>query len=273
MINKFKRYLEKEFRAIAPTQEAMDYREEILGTLLDKANELRVKGMTDEDLIFEVCIESLGDFSATLVEFESRREQLKKKAMGVGAVILSVLGAVLLLTIGYLAVSFVTKAWDKTWVIEVSGVLLGVIGGSILLMAKLGKAKKYLPLRLVAMVAETLIVVIAYLNVIVWTNINYSYFAFVALPIVLALVDMIISYLSGSKLTILSAIVFIQLALTLSYVMLGVAGVVAWGTFWLMPVFGAFVNICIVVTYFMINKKKNKTEVVSEKYYTTWKDE
>ena len=54
MKERFKRYLEREFRAIAPTLAAMEYREQMLKQLMDRAQELRIKGIDDEDLIFHI---------------------------------------------------------------------------------------------------------------------------------------------------------------------------------------------------------------------------
>ena len=42
MIDRFKRFLEREFKAIRPTQAAMDYREDLLTQLLEKEQDLRI---------------------------------------------------------------------------------------------------------------------------------------------------------------------------------------------------------------------------------------
>ena len=72
MIDRFKRFLEREFKAIRPTQAAMEYREDLLTQLLEKEQDLRIKGMTDDELIYEMCIDSLGDVRKNLEEFENR---------------------------------------------------------------------------------------------------------------------------------------------------------------------------------------------------------
>ena len=77
MIDRFKRYLEREFKAIKPTQAAMEYREEMLTDLLEKEQDLRIKGMTDDELIYDMCIDSLGDVRQKLIYFESRNVKVK----------------------------------------------------------------------------------------------------------------------------------------------------------------------------------------------------
>jgi hypothetical protein len=174
MINRFKKFLENEFRSIAPSEQAMDYREEILGTLLDRAQEYRIKGMEDEDMIYNLCIESLGDFRVTLKDFELKREALKKTAAKSIAISLSVAAAVIVLTIGYLAVSFVTKAWVKTWLIEVGGLFLSMpiaILGAIVVVSLFTNSKTLIG-ELMAFVQTTsalVYVILALRGAIDWT--------------------------------------------------------------------------------------------------------
>lgn len=75
MKERFKRYLEGEFRAIRPTLAAVEYREKILKQLLDYEQELRIKGNDDDELIYTMCIASLnqdGSFRDKLREFDEK---------------------------------------------------------------------------------------------------------------------------------------------------------------------------------------------------------
>ena len=51
MKERFKAYLEEQFRQIAPTKAAMEYRKSMLVKMMDRAQELRIKGMQDDELI------------------------------------------------------------------------------------------------------------------------------------------------------------------------------------------------------------------------------
>ena len=122
MKERFKRYLEQQFRAIRPTLAAAEYREKMLKQLMDRAQELRIKGMDDEDLIYDMCIDELGDFGATLAAFDEQEHKVanaKRNAL-LGAV--CGVGAVLALVVIYLIVSFlVPNSWGLTWLILEGG--------------------------------------------------------------------------------------------------------------------------------------------------------
>lgn len=141
MKERFKRYLEREFRAIRPTLAAAEYREKVLKQLMDRAQELRIKGIDDEDLIYDMCIDELGDFRATLEQFDEQEHKVAnaKRNAVLGAV--CAVGAVLAFVIVYLVVSFVTSAWALTWLILVGGAFIGVIAAAIIMLVKFGKAK------------------------------------------------------------------------------------------------------------------------------------
>ena len=124
LIDRFKKYLEQQFRAISPTKEAMEYREEVLQNLLDRAQEYKIKGMTDENAIYDLCIDSLGHFKDTLVDFENRLDNVKRAVPRIGARVLTGIAIALFVVIGYLSISFATRAWDKTWLILVGGAFM-----------------------------------------------------------------------------------------------------------------------------------------------------
>ena len=60
--DRFKKYLEEQFRSIKPTEAAKDFRIRTFKELMDKVQDLRIKGTEDEEVIYNMCIESLGNF-------------------------------------------------------------------------------------------------------------------------------------------------------------------------------------------------------------------
>lgn len=119
----------------------MEYREEVLQNLLDRAQEYKIKGMTDENAIYDLCIDSLGNFKDTLVDFENRLDNVKRAVPRIGARVLTGIAIALFVVIVYLSVSFATRAWDKTWLILVGGAFMGVIAGAIFGIIVLAKRK------------------------------------------------------------------------------------------------------------------------------------
>ena len=51
MLQRFRAFLELEFRELQPTKESEDYKAELLGVLMDCADEMKKNGETDEDKI------------------------------------------------------------------------------------------------------------------------------------------------------------------------------------------------------------------------------
>ena len=67
--DRFKAYLQEEFHKITPTKAAMEFRKKLLVEMLDREQELKIKGVTDDELIFKLVVEGLGDLPARLDEF------------------------------------------------------------------------------------------------------------------------------------------------------------------------------------------------------------
>lgn len=281
MNEKFKKYLEQQFRMIAPSKEAMEYRQEVYANLCDRAHEFKIKGMTDEEAIYDLCIDSLGDFKSTLQDFENRLEEVKRVAPKISAVALSGIAIALFVVIAYLIVSFVTHAWDKTWLILVGGVFAGVIAGSVFGIIKITKKsgkKKFLPIRALAQVILVLSFVFLFLILQILVHFQYSWMTFLIMVIGILITDTAIafSYNSKSRIPMLLAAVIVTCVMV--YVILGVTGAVAWHPFWLIIIGGVVIDLGILIAALMgVSKKKEKALAEKkaenkEDYYTMWKD-
>ena len=148
MKERFKKYLEEHFKKIAPTQAAMEYRKAMLRQLLDREQELRIKGVTDDNLIFDMAVSELGDFDQTLANFEQRQIKSGEVKRKVSAASICAAAIVALLTIVYLIVGAVAKIWHPAWLIMVGGVFAGasvlLVYGAVRFAAK----KKPMPPRI-----------------------------------------------------------------------------------------------------------------------------
>lgn len=283
MKERFKRYLEREFRAIAPTKAAMEYRNDMLRQMMERVQDLKIKGITDEELIYDMVIDELGDFRATLIEFENKKvkvETAKRKVM-LGIVML--VGTVLLITAAYLITSFALgDAWGKTWLIMVGGIFAGVCAGSILVAVKAAQKKKYLAMRGSIAVVEVLVTVFVFLLLQILFRLNMSWLAFLVMVIVLVGVDTALAYASQSKIRHIELAAFIEVFCVLLYVILGIVGLAPWHPTWLLCIGGALgIILEIVVLIAKRNKDKDNDEmekivdkhvVKDEDYYTMWND-
>lgn len=282
MKERFKRYLEREFRAIAPTLAAMEYREQILKKLMDRAQELRIKGIDDEDLIYDMCIDELGDFRATLVAFEEQEHKVdnaKRKGLLIGA---GVIAAVLAFVLVYLVVSFVTQAWSLTWLLLVGGAFVGIIAVACLLLVKFAKAQKYLLMRLMPFVIIALVCVYLFLLLQLVFHVEMSWIIFLVMVIIMLGFDTVLADATNFKFRYVELGIFMEVFCVLLYVILGVTHVAPWHPTWILCLGGVvgsvIMSIILLVKY---NKKKDKADKAKidkkykkedESYYTMWKD-
>ncbi len=279
LTERFKKFLEQQFRLISPTKEAMEYRLEVLQNLLDRAQEYKIKGMTDEDAIFDLCIDSLGDFKSTLTEFENKLDNVKKAAPKVGAIALTGIAIALFVVIGYLAVSFATKAWADTWLILVGGVFIGIIAGAIFGIVKFAKKKKYIPVRILSQVIVVLVSVFLFLVLQILVGGGKPYWlTFLMMVVAILFTDTTLAFAFNSKTRYIALLATVEVTSVMVYVMLGFLGGL-WNPYWLIPVVGVVVDIAIAVGALLnYSKKKEKREAEKkerqkEEYYTMWNDE
>lgn len=284
MKERFKRYLEQQFRAIRPTMAAMEYREKMLRKLMDRAQELRIKGMDDEELIYDMCIDELGDFGATLAAFDEEEHKVAnaKRNAVLGAV--CGVGAALALVVVYLIVSFlVPGSWGLTWLILVGGAFAAVIAVAVVLLVKFGKNKKYIPMRLMPVVVIVLLCVYLFLLLQLVAKVDMAWLVFLAMVIMIAAFDAVLAFITEFKFRWVELPVAIEIVCVMLYVILGIVlGSVFWHPGWLLCLGGVVAAIAEAIAIIAIrNSKKDKKEKSrltdkynkeDESYYTMWKD-
>lgn len=281
MKERFKAYLEEQFRTIRPTAAAMKYREQTLVELLERAQDLKIKGIDDEELVYLTCIDELGDFKATLKEFDEKEVEVKatKRKIGVGAVLS--LALVLILTITYLVVGVVTHLWHPTWLIMVGGLFAGAGVGIIACAIKLIKKKKFIPVRFMAILVEIMASVFVFLVLQLVFHLNGSWMTFLAMVALIMGVDTAIAFLTSSKVKWFELPLFVEIFAVMLFVILGIVTRV-WHPMWLLCLVGVvFAVIELVVLVEIRHNRKSREEgkkikknhkEVDEEYWTKWND-
>lgn len=282
MKERFKQFLEEHFRKIAPTQAAMEYRKALLRQLLDREQELRIKGVSDDNLIFDMAISELGDIDQTLANFEQRQIQSGVVKRKISATSISAAAVVALLTVVYLIVGGFTKMWHPTWLIMVGGIFAGV---SVLLVygsVKFAAKKKYVPVRIFVAICEVLLTVFVFLLLQLVFELQGSWMSFLAMVALIFGVDTSIAFATNSKIKWLELPVFVEVAAVMLYVILGITVQGVWNPGWLLCLVGV---VCALVQLIVVivkkakakNKKEereleDKNEKEDQKYWTEWDD-
>ena len=206
----FTDFAEKELKKLPNTKSAYLYKQEVIARMTARANELVESGLTDNKVINELIINEFSDIEKEYYERLKKKKKAAKSKNKGSLIALGIIGYVLLLVGAFLGVSFVTGAWNKTWLIIVVGILgaviAGLAGGCFALFAK----KK--------------------------------------------------------KIAVFALLLVIPAIAALSYVVLGLVGLLAWHPGWLVVVASIFVDFLIIVGRLVISSKK---EVEDEK----WEDD
>lgn len=280
MEDKFKAYLESAFRTIAPTKAAMEYRKQTLKAMLDRAQELRIKGMTDEDLIVDTVLEDYDDFGETLKEFEAKEVKVgsAKRSVFLGAIVS--VAVVLILSLTYVLVGALAHVWHPTWLIMVGGIFLGLGVIFALIGVKAVAGKKYVVLRLLVAFAEVLLATFTFLVLQIVFKLSGSWMAFLAMVALIAGVDTAIAFFTDSKIKWIELPVFIEIFAVMLYVVLGILIPTVWHPGWVLCVFGPIAGLVEAIVFVAIrNDKKDKAEKqkaqdkyvkTDEKYWEEW---
>ncbi len=271
MKDKFKAYLEEQFRKIRPTLSAMKYREEMLASLLERAQELKIKGIDDEELIYLTCIDELGDFQQELMDFEARvqEEPKSKRKIGIGVILGIVLMAVLAVT--YLIVGFATGVWHPTWLIMVGGIFAGVAASLGILVIRLVRNKKYIHIRLIAVVIEIMLAVFVFLLLQLVLKISGSWMTFLAMVALIFGTDTMLAFLTNSKIKWFELPVFAEIFGVMLFVILGITTKI-WHPMWVLCLAGIPFVIGELALFFAKRSAQKKAER-GEKHRRLHKDE
>ncbi len=279
MEDKFKSYLESAFRTIAPTKAAMEYRKQTLKDMLARAQELRIKGMTDEDLIFDTVLEDYEDFGDKLKEFEQK--EIKTNSAKRNVLLGTVIGVAVtvILVVAYLLVGLLGHLWHPGWLIIVGGLFLGV--GVLLGLAgiKAIAKKRFVALRLFVVIAEVLLSVFVFLLLQIVFKFNGSWMAFLAMVALILGVDTAIAFFTNSKGKWIELPIFVEGLSVMLYVILGLV-ISFWHPGWLLCLVGVVFAVCELVVFVALhNNKKEKKEKkklsdkfvkTDEKYWSDW---
>ncbi|MFW5780060.1 MAG: hypothetical protein ACOCWI_01230 [Bacillota bacterium] len=250
MLNRFQSFLREEFKGLPNTKEVSDFKDELLGNLMEKAEELKLKKSMSEDEIYEKCIKSISGFEETLKELKGKPvvvRDVKKVANN----LLYVMMYFILLVGVYLAVSFTSNRWGVSWLIIVEGAFLFVATMLIVIAIKAFGQKKYTLARAVSMPVSLIIVTGVFLAVSMLMNIwATSWILFLFLPVFIIAIDIMIAAFAGkNKIIIPETMAGIMLLSVMAYVALGFLGILSWHPYWLIIVAGLFINLGIFAFY------------------------
>jgi hypothetical protein len=141
MIERFSKHLSKIFTPYRKNDKIMEFKEELLGSLMDRYNELKASGLTDEES-YTKSLEILDGITDTITTLEQEYGTGDKKVNPIQKYLLPAGIYWLSVVLIYLVASAIIFSFDSmTWLIFIGGVLIfGVAVGVVFF--KVAKEKK-----------------------------------------------------------------------------------------------------------------------------------
>ena len=247
-MNNFLEYIDKSFENMKETESLYRYKQRLIAQMTERANELVAAGLKDDKIICTIIMEEYPDLVDRYKAAVNRKAEMSKKSRRGSLLAVGAMGGIFALVCIYLAVSFLTGAWGKTWMILLGGIFAALVSAFIVLSGKLTKkAGKFgfLP-RILCGASVFLIAIYLFLLTTIIIPIPGSWISFVlAVPFAL-IFDMLLSFKFNKKTGIFSVILYIPVIFTLTYIFLGIAGVLPWHPGWLLILLGVFVDFLVV---------------------------
>lgn len=233
------------------------YKRQLFDSLTERANEVAQSGLKDEKVLSDLIISEHPDLRRDYRNFYLA-DRAKKKAekfrnfLAVGSVCY-----ILLLTVLYLGVSFITHNWAQTWLIMLGGItvlvdyLFSVGAKAIARMKWVFHPIARVMLAFNIMLTATFI----FLCCALLFHIPMSWIIYLAAVIVLFAVDALFLALTKRKLAIINYLLYIPAAMSMIYVILGLLEVIPWDPGWLLMILAVIIDILIVVGIAVENSK------------------
>lgn len=246
MITKFKKFLNKVFIFCPKTQEILEFKEELLGVLMEKYAELLASGLNEQQS-YEACILSIEDYRDTIKALEKRKS---KDSVRTGRTIIALgsIAYIMAVLIIYFSVSFGTGLWSKTWLTFIMGVVVYAICGFGYIYYKSKRSSRFSITRysilLLTMLVSTLVYLVSSLISSAW---NMTWLTYLAAAVVWFILDIAFRIKYHVKeyrdidTVIITALATVLLYLTVSFT------TKQWAWSWLIILGGIFVGLIVII--------------------------
>ncbi|MCM1544086.1 MAG: hypothetical protein NC110_02200 [Ruminococcus sp.] len=239
------KYINDQLADVDHDKAFFDFKKRIIEETTERVNALVKSGLTDMKAVEAIVIGEHPDvkqeFMAYKAKLDSKQEAKHKGKFGSSVAALGVLSLVVV----YLAVSLFTKAWAKTWLIIVAGVIIAACAGLVVGIKKSVSKEKpnYIAARLMSATVVMLVCVFAFLVGIILFKVTKSYIIFILGVAIAMIADILISYAAKGKIAMVNLLIYIPVICALVYVTLGLFNSAIWATGWMLILVGLVVDI------------------------------
>lgn len=259
LVKRFREYLDRIFKTLPDTKEANDLRAELMDNLMSRAMDLQKEGYPDDD-IYDLCIESLGDYSGAIRELNKNPLNVLRDTKFWRNILYAFTFA-LIVSVVYIVVGFATKQWGLAAVITFPA-LAGIVyicATAFILNRNIG-CKRHLLSGIILSSYAVIAVLVAYfvLTFAFDLDVRKTWVVFTTIPMLCGGASMLTFTALRKKpipfIVILAEIIFIALAVYM------ITAVILWQfhPYWIIMVIG--VVIALFMCVFKINARLSKKD-------------
>lgn len=258
MREQFINYIEASCVGLKKGRQSFMYKRKILDDMTQRVSELMQSGLKNEKVIVDLIVDEYGDLHEGYTAFvrelkRKQRAKFMKYAFPIGGVV-----ALILIFAVYFAVSGITHAWDKSWLIIVGGIFAMIIFYLSFAIRKLARMRRiFHPLARVILVGCVVLFVV--FNFLFWLMMlpeKMVLWPIIPAGIIPALgADLVFAYATGQKFRTISFFVYMPVMATMLYILLAAYGVVTWAAGWPIIFLGVVIDLVYIISVIVSNMK------------------
>lgn len=193
LYERFKAFLNKAFKLVPKSDEAQALRDEMLDSLMSKANEYAGMGV-DDDIVFERCVEALGDYASAINSLKRHPINVIRDPRFQRRVLLKVSVALFAVTV-YLIFSAVFNLWGTLALIIFPTLVAGLyIWSTAEVLHRNFKLKRHSTTSLI--LCGYAVILITALFFIIWAvcgvSAKFAWVVFPYIPVLCSVITMIV---------------------------------------------------------------------------------
>lgn len=256
-MDNFIQYIENTLAHVPDNGTLYHYKKRILDEMTQRANEITGAGMKDQTVLNDLIISEYPDLKADYEQYYKKEQKKKREKRFVKYNVIGSVLFILLLTVVYLSVSFLTKDWAHTWLIMEGGLSIWLAYLIFLGIKKICTLRRiFHPIaRILLALNIMLLATFVFLCCLALFHLPHSWLVYIAAVILMFVADGIFAAATKQKLAIINYLIYIPAAAPMFYILLCVPGVMPWNPGWLLMPLSVVVDIVIIVAALIHNSK------------------
>ena len=244
------------------TRMLYDYKNQIIGEMSKRADELEARGLKDEKVINDLIISEYPDLGKDFLHYVKKKTAARKAGRSVLFNVLFTAAYLIVVVSAYLAISFSTRAWGQTWVIMVDGAILPAVYYIYRAADKFAQMRRVFHwfARLFMASDVMLLTICVFLFAIGVLQLPKSWLIIILGVAIMMLADGIFASSMGEPLVIFSWLSYIPAVAAMLFIVICAAGIVPWTVGWILVPASLIFDVAIIVIR-VIRNSKHREEV------------